>query len=238
MSDWKSPLSTPIHWLAVTALSFGLVFAGVPAQADEDNEVPEGMERLEIDLPSPSYVGSPFDYWSEHIVEIPGDQRHDVNVPAGSTNLALGKPVTASAEARFNELEDIVNGEKAYDLDYVVELPSGPQWVQIDLEQEAEIHAIALWHFFESERVYFDVVVAVSNDPEFEEDVHVVFSNDYENVHGLGEGEDHQYIEDHYGFVFTADGVQGRYVRLYSNGNDWDARNHYIEAEVYGLPVE
>jgi hypothetical protein len=34
------------------------------------------------------------------------------------------------------------------------------------------------------------------------------------------------------------DGVQGRFVRLYSAGNTSDDANHYIEVEVYGKPVE
>lgn len=210
---------------------------GIGAPAYGDDEAPEGMVQLELDLPSPSYSGSPFDFSSPRLEPMTWARRENPYVPEGTVNLALNRPLTASAEPRYNALEDIVNGEKAYDTESVVELPSGPQWIQIDLEQEASIYAVVLWHFFESERVYFDVVVAVSNDPEFEEDVHVLYNNDYENRHGLGEGEDYQYVETHEGRLIDAEGVQARYVRFYSNGNNWDARNHYIEAEVYGLPA-
>ena len=31
--------------------------------------------------------------------------------------------------------------------------------------------------------------------------------------------------------------AQGRYIRLYSNGNTSDNANHYVEVEVWGNPV-
>ena len=40
--------------------------------------------------------------------------------------------------------------------------------MQIDLEKEADIYAVMVWHFHSQARVYFDVVVQVSDDPKFE----------------------------------------------------------------------
>ena len=33
-------------------------------------------------------------------------------------------------------------------------------------------------------------------------------------------------------------GAKGRYIRLYSNGNTANDMNHYVEVEVYGIPVK
>jgi len=33
-------------------------------------------------------------------------------------------------------------------------------------------------------------------------------------------------------------GVKGRYVRLYSAGNNENKQNHYIEVEVFGLKAK
>jgi len=44
-------------------------------------------------------------------------------------------------------------------------------------------------------------------------------------------------VETAEGKLIDAKGVQGRYVRLYSNGNSNNDLTHYIEVEVYGKPV-
>ena len=46
------------------------------------------------------------------------------------------------------------------------------------------------------------------------------------------------YVETAEGKLIDAKGVQGRYVRLYSKGNNNNDLNHYIEVEVYGKPVQ
>ena len=71
----------------------------------------------------------------------------------------------------------------------------GKQWVQIDLEKEANIYAVIVWHFHSQARVYLDVVVQVSDDPTFEKDVTTIFNNDSNNELGLGAGKDLAYIE-------------------------------------------
>ncbi len=231
-----TPETKTSSWGAVvTAMLVCAVGAGF-SLAGHAEEPGEGMVELEYELPDASYSGSPITYTSDRLEALSWGPRDPFYVPEGVENVAFEQPVTASVEPRFNELEDIVNGQKAYDPDQVVELEDGPQWIQIDLEQEHEIHAILFWQFFESERVYFDVVVQVSNDPEFEEDVTTLFNNDYANNLGFGEGEDPEFITTHQGRLVDAEGVTGRYVRLWSNGNNWNERNHWIEVEVYGRP--
>jgi len=117
-------------------------------------------------------------------------------------------------------------------------LPKGTQWVQIDLEQEHEIYAVLVWHYHAAERVYFDVIVQTAMDKDFTEGVKTLYNNDYDNSSGLGTGEDMEYVENYEGRLIDAGGVHARYVRLYSNGNTSDERNHYVEVEVYGKPVE
>jgi len=219
--------------------AFGLVFAiaagfSPPAHAEEP---PEGMVELELDLPEPSYSYTPC-FPRDDLPVLSWKPRDPVYVPEGVENVAFGQPVTASDDPRFNELEDIVNGEKSYEPEKVVELPEGPQWIQIDLESEHRIYVVLFWQYFEHERTYFDVLVQMSNDPEFEEDVTTVFNNDDDNTLGFGEGDDPEFITTHEGKLVEVDGLEARYVRLWSNGNSWNRRNHWIEVEVYAKPVE
>ena len=115
-----------------------------------------------------------------------------------------------------------------------MELGPGVQWVQIDLGKSSEIWAVVVWHFHSEPRVYRDVVIQISDDPDFIQNVKTVFNNDHENQAGLGIGKDLEYIETYDGRPFAVKGVKGRYVRLYSNGNTSNQMNHYTEVEVYG----
>ena len=91
-------------------------------------------------------------------------------MPAGTVNLAKGKKVTASdSEPVVGTLDLVTDGDKAGDEGSWVELGPGKQWVQIDLEKDANIYAVVVWHFHSQERVYRDVVVQVSDDPEIQQ---------------------------------------------------------------------
>ena len=116
--------------------------------------------------------------------------------------------------------------------------PPFKQHVQVDLEAEYEIYAILVWHFHKQAIVYFDVVVQVSNDPDFITDVTTVFNNDIDNSAGLGIGKDMHYVETSEGKLIDAKGIKAQYVRLYSNGNSSNDLNHYIEVEVFGRPAQ
>ncbi|PYL01540.1 MAG: hypothetical protein DME19_01300 [Verrucomicrobia bacterium] len=94
-----------------------------------------------------------------------------------------------------------------------------------------------VWHEHKTPVVYRDVIVQVSDDPEFKNDVRTLFNNDQDNSSGLGTGTDREYFENHEGKLIDAKGTKARYVRCYSKGNTDHALNSYTEIEVYALPA-
>jgi hypothetical protein len=215
----------------ISKLTLAVLFAATVALAQD--QVP-----LKTDLPKPLFVGTPVPIKVPNLEPAQKGKRPDFMVPAGTTNLAKGKKVTASdSDPVVGTLDLITDGDKEGDEGSWVELGPGKQWVQIDLEKDANIYAIMLWHFHSQARVYFDVVVQISDDPKFEKDVTTVFNADANNELGLGAGKDLAYIETYEGKLIDAKGVKGRYVRLYSKGNTTNKMNHYIEVEVWGKPA-
>jgi hypothetical protein len=193
---------------------------------------------LKTDLPKPQFVGTPVPINVPNVEAARKDEQPNLMVPAGTVNLAKGKKVTASdSEPVVGTLDLITDGDKEGDEGSWVELGPGRQWVQIDLEKEANVYALMVWHFHSQERVYFDVAVQISDDPTFSKGVTTVFNADAANELGLGAGQDHPYIESYKGKLIDAKGVKGRYVRLYSKGNTTNKLNHYIEVEVFGKPA-
>jgi len=189
-------------------------------------------------LPGRVFEGTPKDFRAPRTKAVQTEAGPPFLAPAGTTNVALGKPVSSSdPEPITGELEMITDGDKeAADGSYV-ELGPLLQHVTIDLEGEHEIYGVRVWHFHKEPRVYFDIIIQISNDPDFIEGVKTVFNNDMDNSAGLGVGADMHYVDTHFGEIFDARGLRGRYVRLYSNGNTADDLNHYIEVEVYGKPA-
>ena len=204
-----------------------------PAPAGSRNLVP-----LEIKLPRPQFVGTPQDARTPDLERPRGRPRPPFLAPPGTTNLAAGKPVSASdRDPLYGSLDMVTDGDKEADDGSFIELGPKPQYVTIDLGERCEIYAILLWHYHKLPRVYFDVVAQVSNDKTFRTGVTTVFNNDRDNSLGLGAGTNLHYTETNEGKLIDSKGVQGRYVRLYSNGNTSDDLNHYIEVEVYGRPL-
>ena len=215
--------------IITTLLLIGPVFL----LADDSKMVP-----LKTDLPKPLFVGTPVPVKVANLEPPRQGTRPDFMIPDGSTNLAKGKPVTSSdSQPTTGDLTQITDGVKEGDEGNYVELDKGKQWVQIDLGQSANIYAILVWHFHSQARVYKDVVVQVSDDPDFIDKVTTVYNNDAANEIGLGVGKDMAYVETYEGRLIDAKGVKGRYVRLYSNGNTTNDNNHYIEVEVWGKPA-
>ena len=214
----------------IAKLTVAVLFTATAALAQD--KVP-----LKTDLPKPLFVGTPvpgIDKLPNLEPKLEGE-RPDFLVPAGTVNLAKGKKVTSSdSEPIVGTLDLVTDGDKEGDEGSWVELGHGKQWVQIDLEKEADIYAVMLWHFHSQERVYFDVVVQVADDKEFSKGVTTIYNADAANDLGLGAGKDRPYIESYKGKLIDAKGVKGRYVRLYSNGNTTNKLNHYIEVEVWG----
>ena len=227
--------------VAMVLATFGhLQAADAPQVGSAEKLVP-----LKIKLPSPLWFPTPppRNFKPAPTLEKDnGKPRPAFLVPEGTTNLALKKKVTASdREPIVGTLDQITDGDREGAEGSYVELGPGKQWVQIDLEKSADIYAIMIWHFFAGVRVYHDVIVQVSDDPEFLKDVKTVFNNDFDNSAGLGLGKNLEYIDDYRGKLVDAKQkngkpVKGRYVRLHSNGNTDNDLNHYVEAEVYGKP--
>lgn len=216
--------------MAAVVLGFSL-----SAQAQDEEKAPPGMAPLPLELPKPMFVGTPQNITGVEKLEPPrGEARPPFYAPVGTKNLAAGKKVTGSDEQPImGDLSMITDGDKeAADGSYV-ELGPFVQYVTVDLGAEHDIYAVLLWHYHKQARVYFDVVVQVSKDPDFIE-AKTIFNNDLDNSAGLGVGEDMHYVETSEGKLIDAKGVRGRYVRLYSNGSNASDLNHYIEVEVYG----
>ncbi len=210
--------------------------AHAPKVAADEPET--AMAPLAIELPEPSFGSTPINYFSEFLEERVYTPRPQFMAPAGTTNLAKDRPVTSSCvNPAYGKLSQITDGKKGPQPDDCVELDPGVQWVQIDLGQECAIYAVVAWHQYSRENVYFDVVVKIADDAEFTTGVQTIYNNDFDNSAGLGIGKDKEYYETNEGRLIDAKGVQARYIRLYSNGNAVDDRNHYGEVEVYGTAV-
>lgn len=197
---------------------------------------PEKVE-LEVDMPTPTFAGTPSDLKTGHL-EPNGGPRGKVLVPEGTDLLSKGRPVSASSEPVMGSLERVTDGVKEAGAGKYVTLPQNKQWVQIDLEDTCRLDAVLLWHYHASARVYHDVVVQASTDPDFQENVTTLFNNDYDNSLGLGQGEDYEYVDDFEGKLVKADGLEARYVRVYGNGSTANEMNHFTEVTVYGRPLQ
>ena len=69
----------------------------------------EDKMELEIELPRPVFGGTGLQYISDHLEEIDYSRRKPLKLPAGTTNVAKGKPVTASVKTtHFGEFGQIV----------------------------------------------------------------------------------------------------------------------------------
>ena len=200
--------------------------------------VAEDKVPLLTKLPVALFIGTPVPLKLSNLEPVRVGKRPDFLVPLGTVNLAKGKKVTSSDnDPVMGTLDLVTDGDKAGDEGSWVELAPGKQWVQIDLEKESEIFAVLVWHFHAQARAYLGVVVQISDDPEFKTGVTTIFNNDAQNVHGFGAGQDYTYVENNEGKLIDANGVKGRYVRLYSAGNTTNKLNHYIEVEVFGKPA-
>lgn len=214
--------------LTVSAFAGACLFSISSLQAAE--------KVLELELPKPKFSGTPVPIKGiPHLEKAAPGSRPAFKVPADVELVSDGKEVTSSDDwPIIGELEFITDGDKDADEGYYVELGPGLQWVQIDLEASKEIFAIAIWHYHSQARAYHDMIVQVSDDPEFSSGVKTVFNNDHDNSAGLGRGSDKAYVESYEGKLVDAEGVKGQHVRLYSQGNSTDTMNHYIEVQVFG----
>ncbi len=187
------------------------------------------------EMPKPMFVGSgpPRDDGPPNLE--PGKVRPvlEVSIPRRVSLLSKGVQVTSSDVAPLGDLSLITDGEKNGDDGYYVDILPGIQWVQLDLGETREIWLLWLWMFHMQGVIYKDVIIEVASDPGFS-DARIIFNNDHDNTSGMGIGTNESWIETNHGHAIRANGVRGRYVRLYSNGRSIDDTNQWIEVEVYG----
>jgi hypothetical protein len=209
------------------------------AAAPDTNMTDPELVPIEINLPKAVFIDTPQNTTVANLEKPLGEPRPPFLAPAGTKNVAFGKPVFSSDDEPFvGEIEMITDGDKeAADGSYV-ELGPFTQHITIALEAEHNIYAIVVWHYHKQPHVYFDVVIQVADDPDFISNVRTLFNNDIDNSAGLGAGKNMHYTETSEGKLIDANGARTRYVRLYSNGNAINDLNHYIEVEVYGTPAK
>ena len=194
---------------------------------------------LVIKLPAHTTKGTPEDLpVGPNIEPPPKTAPAPIQVPAGVKNIAAGKPVKSSVAPYSGELSQVTDGKREpYDED-VVEFKKGTQWVQVDLGESVEIHAIAMWHDHRLLQAFHDCLVQLSDDPEFKTGVTTAFNNDTDNSSKLGVGTDREYFELEFGRVVPAKGIKARYARGYTKGSSLSAINCWQEIEVYALPAK
>jgi hypothetical protein len=221
-------------------IGFLCVFlSGTMGLFSQEKQREDEKELLKLELPKPMFVGTPRNIRTPNLEKITGKMRGPFYVPKGTKLLSLEKPVISSDMMPIiGEIEYVTDGEKSGEAGCYVELGPGLQYVQIDLGDSFHIHAILVWHYHSQARVYRDVVVQVSEDPDFISDIKTVFNNDHDNSSGLGLGRDKEYIETNEGKLIDPRGVLARTIRLYSRGNTSNDMNHYVEVEVYGTEVK
>ena len=187
--------------IAVSALAFAFALSAKP---------------LKLDVPRAQIIGTPVPVKLPNLE--PKTPNPEPDVPEDVKNVAKGKKVTSSDDfPLIGELELVTDGDKGAAEGCYVELMNGLQWIQIDLEKQTEIFAVAMWH------------------PEFIKGVTTIFNSDHDNSAKKGAGKDKAYIETNIGkLVVVNPPVKARYIRLFSNGNTTNDMNHYIEVEVYG----
>jgi hypothetical protein len=216
----------------------------IRASADEPKPAadPKATDKVELklDLPKPLFAGTPKNLPPGTTVEKPtGKPRPPLLVPRDTQLLSARKPVRLSDDNPVTgKPEMVTDGAKEGSDGNWVEMGTGLQWAQVDLEKSAYIYAIVLWHYHAEPRVYRDVVVQVADDPDFIDNVRTIFNNDQDNSAGLGVGKDNEYFELAEGKLIEVKAEKARYVRCYSKGSTADEQNHIIEIEVFGKPAK
>ncbi len=218
---------------STTTLILGSLLVGIFSAVDTpaaDEKVP-----LMLVLPKPMFKGTPVPNKVANLKKPLGHARPPMMVPKGTKMLSKDKPVTGSDDLPvIGELEMLTDGDKMGSDGSFVEFGPLLQHVQVDLEKASELIAMAVWHYHSQARVYHDVIIQASDDPDFIKGVKTIFNNDHDNSSGMGVGKDQSYVETSEGELVDMKSVVARYVRLYSRGSTTDEMNHYVEIEIWG----
>lgn len=147
-------------------------------------------------------------------------------------NLLAGLTPSTNATSPFpTNISYTTNGNKTSG--NYADLGTGIKWITFDLGQSKDVNDIKVWHCFSDGRTYHDVIVQLSNQPDFSSGVTTVFNNDTDNTAGQGNGSDSEYAEKYYGKDIPFTTVNARYIRLWSNGSTADTSSHYVEVAAY-----
>jgi hypothetical protein len=218
------------------ALAAMLVIAApAPVRAQPPAGGGEKLAPIPIVLPQPVFEGTPRNLKVPNLEPARWKARAPFLAPDGVKNVARRKTVAGSdVNPTIGELSMLTDGDRSGEEGSFVEIGPGKQHVTVDLGAPHEIYALLFWHYHNSPRVYFDVVVQIADDAGFTKNVRTLMNNDHDGTSGLGRGVDLNYIETSEGRLVDGKGAIARYVRLYSNGNSANDLNHYVEVEVYG----
>lgn len=151
----------------------------------------------------------------------------------GEHNMALGKALTSNTSIQNESLA--TDGETG-DTSAFANLGAGLNYIQIDFGESYDIRKIKLWHYFADGRTYKDVIVRLSNDLNFA-NATTVFNNDSDNSANFGWGMDAEYKESSLGKTIVFNPVNARYLRIYSNGSNKNAFNHYVEVQAWAADM-
>lgn len=199
----------------------------------------QDLAPLILKLPAAKEAGTPKTIPAGSTVDLNSKPQPPLLVPKDAVNVAPGKRITCSDKnVVADDLAKLTDGDKEAEESSILLLHKGLQWVQFDLGGPYETYAIAIWHAFDTAKIYRAVIVQVAEDPDFTDNVRTLFNNDRENIAGLGIGTDRQYFESNQGKIIDAKGARARFVRLYSNGNSDSRMNEYTEVEIYARPAK
>jgi hypothetical protein len=195
---------------------------------------------LELKLPQPAFVGTPQNVPLDSDVEpLSTKPRPPMMVPKGLANLAPASKISCSdSNVAASTLAKITDGNKDATDENLALLRKRTQYVQFDLGAANQIYAIVIWHAHDTAKIYRDVIVQVSDDPEFAKDVRTLFNNDKDNSSNLGAGTNREYFETREGKLVDAKGAVARCVRVYSRGSTESVLNESTEVEIYGRPAK
>jgi hypothetical protein len=233
----KTTLLPPL-FATGTACALALTLA--PLRADDAGKAnAQDWTPLVLKLPAAKDAGTPKTIPAGSTVDISPKPQPVLLVPRDAVNVAPGKKLTSSDKnVTVGDLAKLTDGDKEAEESSILLLHKGLQWVQFDLGGLHEIYAVAVWHAFDTSKIYRSVIVQVADDADFIENVRTLFNNDRENTAGLGVGADRQYFESNRGKIIDAKGARARFVRLYSNGNSDSRMNEYTEVEIYARPAK
>ena len=197
------------------ATTFAVVATAAPAAFADT-----AKEDLKVEFPKAQFVGTPVPVGGIKNLEATGKPIKTLSVNKGTALLSKEKDVTSSETApSIGDLTLVSDGDKDGADGSFVELGPGQQWVQVDLGSPSTISAVAVWHFHKQARVYKDVLIEVSDDPEFKTST-IIFNNDDDNSLGKGAGKDRRADNRQHaahlglfgGFAFLGCGHAGRGV--------------------------